>query len=82
MTNTVLVCVECDLHIPESLHEKFQDFPFALKHIALSSKKTFKVPKLIASLHDKEKNVVHNRYLKTMIKHSVEVHKIHRDHIF
>lgn len=72
------VIIECDLHIPKTLHEKFQDFPFAPEHIALPSKKRFKVPKLMATLHDKKKYVVHYRYLKSMLKHGVEVSKIHR----
>jgi len=70
--------LECDLHIPENLHEKFADFPFAPERIALPSKKAFKPAKLIATLHDKKKYVVHYRYLKSMLRHGVELKKVHR----
>jgi len=69
--------VQCDLHIPKRLHDKFTDLPFTPEKLSLTTRKS-SPPKLVGTLHDKEKYVVHYKYLKVMMKHGVQVIKIHR----
>jgi len=82
--------VECDIHVPRKLHDKFKDYPLCpiareVKHEELSDyQKSLKTgckdgsKKLIIDLHDKEKYILHYEYLKGIIALGYEVTKVHR----
>lgn len=65
------------LILPRHLHDHFADFPFAPEKLALSPGPSVP-PKLIGSLHPKEKYVMHYRYLKMLVKYGVKVVRVHR----
>lgn len=67
--------LEVDLKYPEDLHDKFSELPPApTQTIAPGSKH----PKLMATLHPKEKYVVHHSALIKYMELGVEVTKVHR----
>lgn len=65
--------LEVDLHIPRELHDKFKDFPPLLTRENINGSE-----KLVGTLHDKTRYVIHERNLKFAIKHGVVLEKIHR----
>lgn len=76
---------EVDLHYPESLHITHNDFPFCAEKrklpkdaVDIIGKKASKVDKLLLTLHDKEKYVVHYRMLTLTLRHGLQLKKVHR----
>ena len=84
--------LEVDLHIPHELHDKFNDYPLAvrsetpnpedysplqreMKKDLSSGKPTMK---LLGTLTDKTKYLVHSRMLKFYIEQGIVVTKVHR----
>ncbi|GBM49732.1 hypothetical protein AVEN_175951-1 [Araneus ventricosus] len=67
--------LEIDLHYPMELHDKHCDFPLALDNQAHGNSKQIK---LLTTLHDKEKCVIHYRNLKQCLKLGLKLGKIHR----
>jgi hypothetical protein len=65
--------LEVDLKYPEKLHDLHNDHPLAPERVKIG-----KVAKLICSLHDKEKYVVHHKTLKFYLSLGMEVTKVHR----
>ena len=58
---------------PEKLHGKHKDLPFLP-----DKEKVNKCKKLICSIYDKEKYIVHIRTLKQALKYGLELQKVHR----
>lgn len=76
---------EVDLHYPESLHITHNDFPFCAEKrklpkeaVDIVGKKASKIDKLLLTLNDKEKYVVHYRMLALALRHGLELKKVHR----
>jgi len=82
--------VECDLDYPERLHDAHADFPLAPEHrscepspamAALAAQLGLPVSsgeKLVATLHDKERYVVHSRFLRTLLEQGLQLRAVHR----
>lgn len=77
--------LEVDLHYPEYLHSEHSDFPFCAERQQLPKQafeilngKASKIPKLLLTLFDKEKYVVHYKMLKLALRHGLILKKIHR----
>lgn len=75
---------EVDIHYPESLHRKHNDFPFCAERRQLPKQafdiigeKASKFPKLLLTLLDKEKYVIHYRMLKLALHHGLVLKKVH-----
>lgn len=77
---------EVDLHIPESLHDYFRDYPPCPDHMEISNdmrspfleNDIVKCKKLVPTLYDKEKYVVHYRALQLYLRLGVQLVKVHR----
>jgi len=67
---------EVDLEYPASLHEEHNDFPLCPEKIVTPT--SCNIPKLIATLHDKNRYVVHYTYLKRALENGLRLQKIHR----
>jgi hypothetical protein len=68
--------LEVDIEVPKHLHDFFSCYPlFSIKKVAPDDDKTVK---LLCTLHDKEKYVVHYRYLQTALKYGYVLKKVHR----
>ena len=65
--------LEVDLYCPKSLHHMHRDLPFLSERRKLS-----KSTKLITTLEDKEKYVVHISALKQALNHGLTFKKVHR----
>ena len=65
--------LEVDIDYPKKLFDLHKDSPFLPE-----SKKVNKVEKLICSVEDKEKNVMHIRVLKQALNHGLVLRKVHR----
>jgi uncharacterized protein YeeX (DUF496 family) len=85
--------VECDLHIPDSLHDYFNNFPPIATHykpsfdeLSESNKSYIKktgfsyrpTQKLIPNLYDKKEYVTHIKNLKFYLSLGVQLKKVHR----
>ena len=66
--------LEVDIEYPKKLFNSHKDLPF-LPH---KKKKIGKVEKLVCTLEDKEKYVVHIRALKKAINNGLKFKKVHR----
>lgn len=76
---------EVDLHYPKKLHNLHNDFPFCAERRTLPqqafnilNEKAGKFQKLLLTLCDKEKYVIHYRMLKLALRHGLELKKVHR----
>jgi hypothetical protein len=67
--------LEVDLEYPEYLHDDHNDLPFCPVHEAPFDAKE---KKLLTTLTNKEKYVVHYRYLKHAVKNGLKVVKVHK----
>lgn len=67
--------LEVDLAYPDHLHNAHRDLPFAAEKFIPPGGKA---PKLIASLYDKFKYVIHYVHLKECLKNGLQLKKIHR----
>ena len=63
---------EATIIYPEKLHDKHKDLPFLLAKQIIN-----KCQKLICSIYDKEKYVVHIRALKQALNYGLELEKVH-----
>ena len=64
---------EVDVEYPKTLFNSHKDLPFLPER-----KKVEKVEKLICSIEDKEKYVIHIRVLKQALNHGLVLRKVHR----
>lgn len=69
--------LEVDLEYPENLHEPHEDLPFCIKN-QKPQHNLSNDQKLIASLDDKIKYVIHERNLRQCLKAGLKLKKIHR----
>jgi hypothetical protein len=88
--NEIGYIVECDIHIPEELHDYFNCYPLAVENTSYEASpymneikeklniKDCKVNKLIPNLYDKIKYVLHYRNLKLYKSLGLKITKIHR----
>ena len=67
--------LEVDLEYPHELHDKHKDFPFCAEHRCAPGGKH---KKLMTTLHNKERYVIHYRALQQVLKHGLVLKKIHR----
>ena len=67
--------VEVDLKYPETLHDAHKDLPFCAEHMAPPGSKQ---QKLMTTLHEKQRYVLHYRALKQVLKHGLVLIKVHR----
>ena len=65
--------LEVDAEYPKTFFNSYKDLPFLPER-----KKVEKVEKLICSIENKEKYVIHIRTLKQALNHDVKLKKIHR----
>ena len=65
--------LEVDVEYPKTLFNNHKDLPFLPER-----KKVEKVEKLICSIEDKEKYVIHIRALKQALNHGLKLKKVHR----
>ena len=65
--------LEVDIDYPKELFNLHKDLPFLPER-----KKVNKVEKLICSIEDKEKYVIHIRALKQALNHGLKLKKVHR----
>ena len=65
--------LEVDVEYPKELFNFHKDLPFLPER-----KKVEKVEKLICSIEDKEKYVIHIRALKQALNHGLKLKKVHR----
>ncbi|XP_011883678.1 PREDICTED: uncharacterized protein LOC105570839, partial [Vollenhovia emeryi] len=67
--------LEVDLSYPRELHDAHADLPFCPLRAAPPGKVT---DKLLATLHDKSRYVIHYRNLQQCVRHGMRLLKIHR----
>lgn len=67
--------LEVDLVYPEKIHDAQSDFPMCPEQAIPPNGK---VAKLLTTLNNKERYVIHYRNLKQALKHGIELTKIHR----
>ena len=65
--------LEVDIEYPKQLWSSHKDLPFLPER-----KKLEKVEKLVCSIEDKEKYVMHIRALKQALNHGLKLQKMHR----
>ena len=65
--------LEVDLHIPSRLHNVLKDFPLIFTHEEIG-----KTVKLVGTLYDKEKYIIHIKNLRYIALKGVVVKRIHR----
>ena len=65
--------VEVSLEYPKELHDLHNNFPFCPENIQIN-----KTNKLVCTLRDREKYVIHNVALQQAVKHGLKIKEIHR----
>ena len=71
--NDIRYFLEVDIDYPKKLFDFYKDLPFSPER-----KKVNKVDKLICSIEDKEKYVMHIRVLKQALNHGLVSRNVHR----
>jgi hypothetical protein len=66
--------IECDIYYPQALHDEHVYFPFCPEHQITSMKER----KLMLTLHNKTKYIIHLENLLQCLKHGLKLVKIHR----
>ena len=66
--------LEVDLHYPERLHDAHNDYPLAPERVVCDKK----IEKLIPSLQDKRRYVLHYQTLKQYLSLGMELTRVHR----
>jgi hypothetical protein len=66
---------EVDLDYPKELHNEHNDFPLCPQNTKVNKQK---FSKLMNTLYDKEKYVIHYRNLLQVLEHGLKLKKIHR----
>lgn len=67
------ILLEVDLEYPRGLHDRHASLP-----LCFESRKQTQDVKLMATLHDKERHVIHYRMLKKALELGLKLKKIHR----
>ncbi|XP_031781361.1 uncharacterized protein LOC116416574 [Nasonia vitripennis] len=67
--------LEVDFEYPEALHDAHKDLPLCPERMPAPGTRQ---EKLMTTLHDKERYVIHYRSLKQALKHGLRLKKIHR----
>ncbi|XP_076301197.1 uncharacterized protein LOC143219181 [Lasioglossum baleicum] len=68
--------LEVDLEYPSEIHDAHADLPFCPSHDTAAD--SSRQRKLMATLRDKERYVLHYRYLQQSLKHNLKLKKIYR----
>ena len=86
--------VECDIHLPQELHDKFKDYPLCpiTRNVNTSELSNYQKDilqqnnsshsnsskKLILDFHDKTNYLCHYRYIQGIVKLGYQITKIHK----
>ena len=65
--------LEVDLHIPHEIHDSLKDFPLVFTHEEIGKQR-----KLVGTLYDKHKYIIHINNLPYIVRKGIELTKIHR----
>lgn len=68
--------LEVDLEYPHELHDLHNDLPFCCEHMVVGN--TTEQKKLVLSLQNKSKYVLHYRTLKLVLAHGLKLKKVHK----
>ena len=69
--------LEVDLDYPLELHDEHNDLPFCPQQLKTTANRN-SPRKLIATLHDKKKYIIHYRYLQLALQNGLRLERIHR----
>ena len=67
--------LEVDLEYPDTIHDDHKDLPFCAEHRAPPGSKQ---KKLLTTLHNKERYILHHRALKQALENGLILRKVHR----